>query len=114
DLIMDRKLPPSTGYTQITQNIGATRNTGIELALSHNTLRGWRGINWTNDAIFSMAKNEIVRLTYGKRDDPGNQWFIGQPINGGNNNVWYDYRFLGIWQTPDSLEAAKYKSKPGY
>jgi TonB-linked SusC/RagA family outer membrane protein len=113
DLIMDRKLPPNTGYTQITQNIGATRNKGIELALGHNTLQGWRGINWTNDVTFSMAHNEIVSLTYGKVNDPGNQWFIGQPIDGGNNNVWYDYRFLGIWQTADSALAAIYKAKPG-
>jgi TonB-linked SusC/RagA family outer membrane protein len=113
DLIMDRKLPPNTGYTQITQNIGATRNKGIELALGHNTLQGWRGINWANDVTFSMARNEIVSLTYGKKNDPGNQWFIGQPIDGGSNNVWYDYRFLGIWQTADSAQAAIYKAKPG-
>jgi TonB-linked SusC/RagA family outer membrane protein len=113
DLLMDRKLPPNTGYTQITQNIGSTRNKGIEVALSHLTLDGWHGIRWSNDATFSIARNEIVSLTYGKKDDPGNQWFIGQPIDGGGNNVWYDYRFLGIWQTADSAEAAKFGEKPG-
>jgi TonB-linked SusC/RagA family outer membrane protein len=113
DLLMDRNLPPSTGYSSITQNIGATRNTGLELALSAITLDGWHGIRWTNDITWSHNKNEIVTLSGGKVDDPGNLWFIGQPINGGNNNVWYDYKFDGIWQTADSVLAASYKAKPG-
>ncbi|AHG93133.1 TonB-dependent outer membrane protein, SusC/RagA (plasmid) [Gemmatirosa kalamazoonensis] len=113
DLLMNRQLPPSTGYSSITQNIGATRNTGVEVALSHRTLDNWHGVRWTNDVTFSVARNKIVSLTYGKVDDPGNRWFIGQPINGGSNNVWYDYKMLGIWQLADSLEAKKYGEKPG-
>src|SRR5207247_2002496 len=34
DLIMERQLPPTTGYSNILENVGATRNTGVELALS--------------------------------------------------------------------------------
>lgn len=113
DLIMDRKLPPATGYTQITQNIGSTRNYGVELALSHNTLQGWHGVTWTNDVNVAVARNEIVSLTYGAVSDPGNHWFIGYPIDGGGNDVWYDYKKIGIWQTADSALAAKYKAKPG-
>lgn len=113
DLIMNRKLPPNTGYTQITQNIGSTQNKGVELGLSLLTLEGWHGLRWTNDANVSVARNKILSLTYGSVDDPGNRWFIGQPITGGGNDVWYDYRFLGIWQTADSLEAKKYGQKPG-
>ena len=113
DLLMDRKLPPSTGYLQITQNIGSTQNKGVELALSHTTLDGWHGFHWVNNATFSVARNKILSLTYGKVSDPGNNWFIGQPIDGGGNDVWYDYRMLGIWQSADSAEAKKYKETPG-
>jgi hypothetical protein len=60
-----------------------------------------------------MAKNKIISLTYGKVDDPGNKWFIGQPINGGSNSVWYDYKMLGIWQLADSIEAKRYGQVPG-
>ena len=52
DLLMDRQLPPSTGYSVITQNVGSTRNTGLELALTAITLDGWHGIHWTNDITF--------------------------------------------------------------
>ena len=113
DLLLDRQLPPSTGYSSITQNVGATRNTGLELALSAITLDGWHGMRWTNDITWSKNKNEIVTLNGGKVDDPGNLWFIGQPINGGNNNLWYDYKFDGIWQTSEAAQAASFGRKPG-
>jgi TonB-linked SusC/RagA family outer membrane protein len=113
DLLMNRQIPYSLGFQSITQNVGATRNTGIELALSAITLDGWHGLRWTNDITWSKNKNEIVSLNGGKVDDPGNLWFIGQPINGGNNNLWYDYKFAGIWQTSEATEAAKFGRKPG-
>ena len=55
-------------------------------------------------------------LNGGKVDDPGNLWFIGQPINnpnGGDNKVWHDYEFAGIWQTSEAAQAAKFGRKPG-
>jgi len=116
DLLMDRQLPPSTGYSVITQNVGATRNTGLEVALTAITLDGWHGLHWTNDITFSHNHNEIVSLNGGKKDDPGNLWFIGQPINnpnGGDNKVWRDYVFAGIWQTSEAAQAATFGRKPG-
>ena len=113
DLLLDRALPPSTGYQSITQNVGATRNTGVELALSAITLEGWHGLRWTNDITFAHNKNEIVSLNGGKVDDPGNNWFIGYPINGGGNSLWRDYKFNGIWQTADAALAASFGRKPG-
>ena len=113
DLLLDRALPPSTGYSLITQNVGATRNTGVELALSAITLDGWHGLRWTNDITFAHNKNEIVSLNGGAVDDPGNNWYIGYPINGGGNSLWRDYKFDGIWQTADAALAASYGRKPG-
>jgi hypothetical protein len=43
-----------------------------------------------------------------EKDDIGNGWFIGKDINA----VW-DYKILGVWQTPEATEAAKYGAKPG-
>jgi TonB-linked SusC/RagA family outer membrane protein len=113
DLLMDRTIPWSTGFKNITQNIGATRNTGIELALSAITLDGWHGIRWTNDITFSKNKNEITALAGGAESDVGNLWYLGMPINGGGNNVWRDYVFDGIWQTADSTLAKSYGRRPG-
>jgi TonB-linked SusC/RagA family outer membrane protein len=124
NLLMNRQLQTASGYTSILQNVGATRNTGIELAISAITIDGWKGVRWTNDLTFAHNKNEIVTLQGGKVDDPGNLWFIGGPINQPfqadgktlnttDNRVWFDYKFAGIWQTADSLEAKKYAQVPG-
>jgi len=108
DLIMERQLPPTSGYSSILQNVGATRNTGIEVALSALLAQDWHGIRWSADANFAANRNRIVSLFGGKRDDIGNGWFIGQPIS-----VYYDYKFGGIWQLQDSVEAKRYGSAVG-
>ena len=118
DLLMNRQLPASSGFAAILQNIGETRNTGLELALNTIPVRDWRGLRWTVDLQWSKNKNEIVSLYGGKKDDVGNRWFIGQPINdprtdNPTNNVFYEQRFGGIWQLADSVEARKYGQQPG-
>lgn len=106
DLLLTRGLPPTTGVTTVVQNIGKTRNRGIEVALSTTNIQTSR-FTWTSTLTFTHNKEEFVELVTGK-DDIGNGWFIGHPIN-----VYYDYEKLGIWQTKDAAEAAKYKQKPG-
>ena len=107
DLIMDRQIPPTNGYTRIVQNIGATRNTGLEVALSFVPVEDWHGLRWSQDLNWSTNHNRILSL-YGGVNDVLNKWFIGQPID-----VYYDYKFAGIWQLQDSLAAKQYKAKPG-
>src|SRR5439155_6801 len=41
DLIMERQLPPTTGYSNILENVGATRNTGVEVALATLLVQDW-------------------------------------------------------------------------
>jgi len=108
ELLMPRQLPPSSGYTSIVQNIGSTRNMGVEVALSTELLRDWHGLSWSTQLNWAMNRNRIVSLYGGKQDDVGNRWFIGQPVQ-----VYYDQKFGGIWQLQDSLVAKQYKRKPG-
>lgn len=108
DLLMNRQLPTTSGFSSITENVGETRNRGVELALSTVNLDGWNGIRWTSDISWSMNKNEIVSLYGGKEDDPGSSWFIGEPIN-----VLYNLRKIGIWQLNEAAEAESYSRSPG-
>jgi len=110
DLLMDRQLPPTSGYSSILQNVGATRNTGVEVALSAQLAQDWHGIRWSADVNVAANRNRIVNLFGGKKDDVGNGWFIGQPIS-----VFYDYQFGGIWQRQDSISGAaqRYGRRPG-
>lgn len=107
DLIMQRKLPSTSGWTSIWDNIGHVRNVGVELQLNTVNVRT-KDFTWETDITFSKNRNEIVELYNGKVDDVANKWFIGEPVD-----VNYDYEFIGIWQTDEADEAAKYGQKPG-
>ncbi|SDM39515.1 TonB-linked outer membrane protein, SusC/RagA family [Catalinimonas alkaloidigena] len=115
NLLLPRSIPEVSGFPSVLQNIGATRNTGLELSLSSVNLRTLDDFTWETDVIFTTNKEEIVRLSSGAQDDIGNLWFIGQPINQDTRNptVYYDYQFDGVWQIGQEDEAALYNSVPG-
>ncbi|PYO90950.1 MAG: hypothetical protein DMD58_05765 [Gemmatimonadetes bacterium] len=138
DLLLLRTLPQTSGYSQALQNVGKTRNSGVEIALSSINVDNPHGIRWRTDVSWAHNHNQIVALAVSdtagcppnaRPCDLNNGWFVGQPINTGaqtaplNSNggftgdpvrrVWYDYEFLGIWQQSDSAEAATFGSKPG-
>ena len=108
DLLMLRQIPTTTGYASILQNVGTTHNSGIEVALSAGLVRDWHGLSWSTQLTWARNRNRIVSLASGLQADAGNKWFVGYPIQ-----VYYDYKFAGIWQLQDSLEAKKYKQAPG-
>ncbi len=125
DLLMNRQLPPTSGFTQTLQNIGETRNTGFELSLSAVPVDGT--VSWALQLQATTNKNEIVSLYGDTLDDVGNLWFIGQPVNFYSYNVannagtgdalhavFYDYEFDGIWQLEDADEATAYGAAPGW
>lgn len=107
DLLLPRQLPIASGFSSITQNIGSTRNSGVEVSLSGVIVKTAGGFTWDANVMFFANKEEITALYKGKVDDIGNKWFIGQPIN-----TYYDYKFDGIWQNTDEDKAliAKYNA----
>lgn len=107
DLLLPRALPTAGGVANILQNIGATRNTGVEVSVSTTNIET-KNFRWGTDFIFTKNKEEFVRLSSGAQDDIGNRWFIGQPLG-----VYYSYRYNGVWQTGEADEAAKFGAKPG-
>lgn len=107
DLIMKRQLPETTGWTSIWDNVGWTRNTGLEFSLNTVNVKT-NYFSWTTSIVFDTNKNEIVELYGAKKDDIGNGWFIGKPIQ--SNYYW---EFDGIWQTSEKDLAAKYGQTPG-
>lgn len=107
DLIMERQLPSTTGWTSVWDNIGKVRNRGLELSINTTNIQT-SDFSWQTNVIFDTNKNEILELYGGKKDDIGNKWFIGEAIN-----VNYDYEFDGIWQTYEADKAALYGQAPG-
>ena len=108
DLLLERFIPITSGYSSILQNIGSTRNRGWELTLSSNIINNPQGVRWDVNLNVFSNKEEIVELFDGQSDDVGNQWFIGQPID-----VFYSFQQAGIWQQGEAAEAENLGQAPG-
>jgi TonB-linked SusC/RagA family outer membrane protein len=114
NLLVTRQVPKATGYNRIWDNLGETENRGFEAVISTHVVSK-KDFNWTLDFTYSQNRNKIISIS-GLLDDEGNQvddlannWFIGKPIN-----VYYDYKFDGIWQLDDDIANSHMpKSKPG-
>lgn len=101
DLLVNRQLPQATGYSTMYDNLGETKTNGFDLNINGDIIRQ-KDFTISAGVNFSKAKSEIVKIDdrvdeNGKPlDNPGNNWYVGQPIN-----VYYDYKFDGILQTTD-------------
>jgi hypothetical protein len=91
DLIFPKTLPAVSGYVQKFENIGKTKNKGVEITLSAIPVQK-KDYNWTIDLNWSKNKEEIVELVSGKQDMVANNLFIGQPTQ-----VYYRLENAGIW-----------------
>jgi TonB-linked SusC/RagA family outer membrane protein len=100
DLLLSRALPYTSGYSSVLENVGATQNVGVEVGITTQNVRNYRGLGWTTDFSWSTNKNKIVALSSGLTADVGNLRWVGQPIN-----VYYDFQYVGLWQYADSALA---------
>ena len=114
DILLRRNIPIITGYANILDNLGKTKNTGIEVTL--NTVNISSGdFKWETSLNFASYKNKVVSL-YGNFDstgkeisDIGNGWFIGEPLR-----VIYDYTMEGVWQVGEDPLNVDPTAKPGH
>lgn len=107
DLLMTRTVPEMNGYTSMLDNVGATRNKGIDITLNTLNIQN-SDFSWNSTLVLSGNWNKIVELKdpdtdnpKGK-DDPGNNWFIGKPVS-----VYYNYKMIGVWQESEAEEMSK-------
>ena len=109
DLLNTRKLPYTTGFNTVYDNIGKSRNRGIEIQVNGKVIER-RDLSLNVTMSFYHNKEELVEL-YDPRltQDIANLWFVGYPVSG----VTYDYTALGIWQTKEAAVAAIYGRTPG-
>jgi TonB-linked SusC/RagA family outer membrane protein len=113
DLLVEREINQTTGYTSQLVNMGEVLNKGIELTFNLVPVKT-KDFTWTVDLNFSANQNKILALngeidpTTGlPKNDITNNWFIGHNIDA------YNYQqFDGIWQTGDVIPAYKGTYKP--
>ncbi len=113
DLLFKKNLPYAAGGYgaspfNIWSNVGETRNTGVELAVTSRNITN-RDFTWTTTLTFSTNKNEVIKTT---SDGPlqFNEYYL---IPGEAVHTYYGFKYAGIWGTAQAEEAAKYSQKPG-
>lgn len=101
DILLGLSLPPTSGVSSYTANIGQTQNKGIEIGLNATVLDGGpNGLRWDIGFNIYSNNNKLVALASGETRDPGNGWFVGHNIN-----AIYDYKKTGLWATPQDSAA---------
>lgn len=107
DLLLERAVPITSGFSSVFENIGETQNRGYEFTLTSRNVSS-SDFSWTTDLNIFGNREEIVELYGTGEDDVGNGWFIGEPLT-----VWYDHEKIGIWQQDEADEAAAVGREPG-
>lgn len=96
DILLGLGLPPTSGVSSYTANIGKTQNKGFEFSLNYTILDNVNGWTWDAGINLYSNKNKLVALASGQTRDEGNGWFVGHNIN-----AIYDYERIGLWQEDD-------------
>ncbi len=114
NLLLERSIPITTGYSSILDNIGEIENKGIEIALNSINIKN-QDFSWKSSLAFWLNRNKVISL-YGidadgdgiEDDDISNSWFIGKSLG-----AIYDYTFDGIVQSEDTEYQNAYNAIPG-
>lgn len=101
DLLLNRPIPTTSGFTSVTQNVGQVRNTGVDLTLTTVNVNS-RNLTWTTAVTFGYLKNEVVKLVDGTPIDVGFATRIaeGQPLGS-----FFGHVTDGIFQNQGEIDA---------
>ncbi|MEG1586613.1 MAG: TonB-dependent receptor [Bacteroidales bacterium] len=119
DLLLQAKLPESSGHTSMLRNIGETQNMGVDLAISSVNIQK-KSFSWTTNFNLSHNKNKVLGLA-------GEDSFLEQARFGYEQNNYlvqvgkplgliYGYKTVGLYQVDDfnyDSATGKYTLKEG-
>lgn len=113
-IIMDMPVPNEFALGGYKDNIGAMRNSGVELSFNYH--RNWKDWMFSVSGNFSYNKNEILNLGNGVTTmvDPNNgnmRRVVGEPLNS-----YYMYETNGFFNSDEEAEKwmNQYAGKEGY
>jgi TonB-linked SusC/RagA family outer membrane protein len=87
DLLLQRSLYATTGFTSITQNLGKIENKGVELLVSVTPFNG--AVKWTSAFNIAFQKNKVISLYDGLQSLPGDASIrVGYPLGSFFTSEW--------------------------
>jgi TonB-linked SusC/RagA family outer membrane protein len=108
DLLFEKQVPYTTGYSTSWTNLGEIVNRGFETTITSRNIHS-KDFMWITDLVFSTNKLVVVDIN-GETIDTGNNTIARE---GEDWAAYYVYKRLGTWSLAEVAEAAKYNKKPG-
>ncbi|HVE61818.1 MAG TPA: SusC/RagA family TonB-linked outer membrane protein, partial [Chitinophagaceae bacterium] len=101
DLLLNRPLVGSSGFTGVNQNIGEVENKGIEVSL--NTINiNKKDFTWSTNFNISFNENKVIRIS----GSPFAQGFASWVEAGYALGAFRGYKVAGIFQTQQEITDA--------
>src|SRR5690606_23728589 len=120
DLLLYVTVPSSLGFNSILKNSGSLENKGFEVSLNYIAVDG-RDLRWDVSGNISFLRNKITDLgsstPFFSGSTSGHLGIDGSLVEAGNPiGVWRGYRYTGIFQNQEKIDANPSRSgdKPGY
>ncbi|WP_028911214.1 TonB-dependent receptor [Prevotella sp. MA2016] len=116
DLLLNRPVPESTGYSSIMDNIGAVSNHGFDILVTAYPIQT-KDFQWTSTLNLGFNKNKVEKLDEGASVDPVSgkrqiltDGFVGYDMlirEGEALSTFYGYKRAGIYDGhPENWDAA--------
>ncbi|HTE23674.1 SusC/RagA family TonB-linked outer membrane protein [Flavitalea sp.] len=114
DMLLSLPISRSTGFSTMLTNVGSMRNSGFEVMLATENIRG--AFSWNSSIIFNTLKNKVLDLggtppiISGAAGSTSQIAItqVGSPVNS-----FYGYTIDGVWQTGDNFSVTNDNVKPG-
>lgn len=115
DLLLDKPLPYSTGFSSVTDNIGEVSNKGLDILLSTTNVKG-KDFSWESTLNLNYNTNKIEKLGDNNEDILTDPSFVGGNVIlrvGESLSSFYGYKRYGTWGTSEAADAAAVGAVPG-
>lgn len=115
DLLLDRNMRPSTGFTSIYTNAGKIQNKGFEFAVNYRkTFGDWFVNVGVNGSALRNKVKEVGDPIFATEASKGYEWDNHSIIkNGYAIGSFYGYRVKGIFQNQAEIDALNNASSTG-
>ncbi len=119
DLLLSEPLPKYSGGGSIFRNLGEIQNTGFEFTLKGIVVDNGE-FNWTSSFNASFLSNEVIDIGDREKiflDGNAGKGMTNLPemviMPGYSLSNYWGLNYLGVWQTNEAAEAAKFGNVPG-
>lgn len=98
DLLVQRPIAATSGFTSIWDNVGAIENRGVDLGIQTVNLRGdGGGLRWTTDLNLTFNRNRVTALYGGQPFTTGINGRVSSVVTEGQPlGAFYMLRFDGV------------------